>query len=59
MFDIRPTEILPSDSPGWLLASPLPRKMYVMKGVTVSGVLYMTGEICECGGLCYIVCFRW
>jgi len=43
MFDIRPTKILPSDSPGWLLASPLPRKMYLMKGVTVSGVLYMTG----------------
>jgi len=37
------TEILPPDSSSWVWAAKLPRRMYGMKGVSLGGVLYMTG----------------
>jgi len=41
--DISSTELLPSPSSAWVMASSLPRALYGMKGVTVAGVLYITG----------------
>jgi len=41
--DVDSTEILPPDSSSWVWAAKLPRQMYGMKGVTLGGVLYMTG----------------
>merc|ERR1719369_1453224 len=43
VFNTTPTEILPSDSSSWVLANPLPRKIYGVRGINVGGVLYMTG----------------
>jgi len=40
---ISSTELLTSPSSAWVLANNLPRPMYGIRGVTVSGVLYMTG----------------
>ena len=57
--NITPTEILASDSPAWVLANPLPRKVYLNKGVSVEGVLYMTGGVCDCCELYLIFCTRW
>ena len=43
-FDIlSSTEVLPATSSSWVLANPLPRMITSMKGVTLGGVLYMTG----------------
>ena len=37
------TEMLTRTSSAWVTVNKLPRKMYAMRGVTLSGVLYMTG----------------
>ena len=39
------TEVLTTDSPVWTLATPLPRALLVVKGVTVAGTFYMTGKL--------------
>ena len=38
------TELLPSTTSAWVVAKPLPRTLYGMKGVTLGGVLYLTGS---------------
>ena len=37
------TEVLSSPSSTWTMVSNLPRSMYGVRGVTLGGVLYMTG----------------
>merc|ERR1719430_3012103 len=37
------TEILPTSSSTWVLANALPKKMCCMKGLSLDGILYMTG----------------
>jgi len=37
------TEVLIGDAPRWEFTSPLPRKIWDLKGVTLGGTLYMTG----------------
>ena len=37
------TEVLSTTSSAWVVANPLPRTLYGMKGVTLGGVLYITG----------------
>ena len=37
------TELLARDATSWEKASPLPRALEGLRGVTVGGVLYMTG----------------
>ena len=37
-------EKLTRTSSAWVMVNNLPRKMYGMKGVTLAGVLYMTGK---------------
>ena len=39
------TEVLTMDSPGWTLTTPLPRAVNGVRGVTVTGRLYMTGKL--------------
>ena len=38
------TEILTSSSSVWSLATPLPRTLHGLRGVTLDGALYITGE---------------
>ena len=38
------TEVLPSSSSEWVVANPLPKKLYSMKGVTIADVFYITGK---------------
>ena len=38
------TEVLTSPSSSWTMASNLPRRVEGVKGVTLGGVLYMTGK---------------
>ena len=37
------TELLTSSTSSWTMANNLPRSMYAMRGVTLGGILYMTG----------------
>jgi len=37
------TELLPTNTSAWVKANPLPRKLYYVRGITMDGVLYMTG----------------
>ena len=39
------TEVLTMESPSWSLATPLPRALAGVRGVTVGGRLYMTGGV--------------
>ena len=39
------TEVLTTDTtPGWTMTTPLPRALYGVRGVTVGGLFYITGE---------------
>ena len=40
------TEILSTTTSTWVLANPLPRKISGMRGLSMAGVLYMTGQHC-------------
>ena len=42
---ISSTEVLTSDSPAWTMATPLPRAVWGVSGVTVYNILYLTGKL--------------
>merc|ERR1711874_743937 len=42
-YSLSSTEVLASDSTSWEIATPLPRVLVGLRGVTAGGVLYMTG----------------
>ena len=58
-YHLSSTEVLTTDSPVWSMATPLPRAVYGVRGVTVGDTVYMTGILyCACY-LCLQVCYRW
>ena len=39
------TEVLTVDSPAWTMATPLPRAVYGVRGVTLDNTVFMTGIV--------------
>ena len=39
------TEVLTVDSPAWTMATPLPRSLGGVRGISLDNIVYMTGKV--------------
>ena len=42
---ISSTEVLTTDSPAWTMATPLPRAVYGVRGITIGNIVTLTGML--------------